>query len=122
MNSARVLILQKPNDFLRLRRANRIWTGPTGHVLRETMDEIPNKQKEPRLLISGVTTRVCVQTSMHDGSDRGEPCRRVADGCKHHFPTFRQGALGMHLAENRAVGWVAGSDTLPVGLEWAYGR
>ncbi len=61
------------------------------------------------LLFTGVTTEVCVQTSMREANDRGYVCLIVSDGTDSYFPAFKQAALEMIVAQGGIVGWCAPS-------------
>jgi len=61
------------------------------------------------LVFTGVTTEVCVQTSMREANDRGYTCLIVEDGTESYFPEFKAAALAMIAAQGAIVGWVAGS-------------
>ena len=72
------------------------------------------------LLITGVTTEVCVQTTMREANDRGYECLLVEDGTESYFPEFKQATLDMITAQGGIVGWVAGSEAVLTGLAHAY--
>lgn len=59
------------------------------------------------LLVAGVTTEVCVQTSMREANDRGYECLVIEDACASYFPTFHQATLEMLSAQGGIVGWRA---------------
>jgi nicotinamidase-related amidase len=61
------------------------------------------------LLFTGVTTEVCVQTSMREANDRGYICLIVEDGTESYFPEFKRAALEMIVAQGGIVGWCAPS-------------
>ena len=58
------------------------------------------------LVFAGVTTEVCVQTSMREANDRGYDCLLVADATESYFPEFKAAALRMITAQGAIVGWV----------------
>ena len=62
-----------------------------------------------QLLFMGVTTEVCVQTSMREANDRGYVCLIVEDGTESYFPSFKQAALEMIVAQGGIIGWCAPS-------------
>ena len=64
------------------------------------------------LVFTGVTTEVCVQTSMREANDRGYECLLVEDGTASYFPAFKAAALAMIAAQGAIVGWHAPSATL----------
>jgi nicotinamidase-related amidase len=59
------------------------------------------------LLICGVTTEVCVQTTMREANDRGFECLLVEDATESYFPEFKAAALAMVRAQGGIVGWTA---------------
>ena len=64
------------------------------------------------LIVMGVTTEVCVQTTMREANDRGYDCLLVEDGTESYFPAFKQAALDMIRAQGAIVGWTAPSRVL----------
>ncbi|MEK9969555.1 MAG: cysteine hydrolase, partial [Ferrovibrio sp.] len=59
------------------------------------------------LLFGGVTTEVCVQTSMREANDRGYECLLVEDATESYFPEFKAAAIEMIRAQGAIVGWTA---------------
>jgi biuret amidohydrolase len=59
------------------------------------------------LIITGVTTEVCVQTTMREANDRGYECLLVEDCTESYFPEFKQATLEMVRAQGAIVGWTA---------------
>jgi nicotinamidase-related amidase len=60
-----------------------------------------------QLVFAGVTTEVCVQTSMREANDRGYECLLIEDATASYFPAFKQAALEMIRAQGAIVGWTA---------------
>jgi biuret amidohydrolase len=71
------------------------------------------------LLFTGVTTEVCVQTSMREANDRGYACLIVEDGTQSYFPEFKRAALEMIVAQGAIVGWCAPSAAVLAALDQA---
>jgi biuret amidohydrolase len=69
------------------------------------------------LVFMGVTTEVCVQTSMREANDRGYEGLLVEDGTESYFPAFKQAAIEMITAQGAIVGWCAPSSRLIAGLQ-----
>ena len=62
------------------------------------------------LLFAGVTTEVCVQTTMREANDRGFECLLVEDATESYFPDFKAATLAMIRAQGAIVGWTARTD------------
>jgi nicotinamidase-related amidase len=59
------------------------------------------------LLFMGVTTEVCVQTSMREANDRGYDSLLLEDCTESYFPAFKTATLEMMRAQGGIVGWTA---------------
>jgi nicotinamidase-related amidase len=57
------------------------------------------------LVFAGVTTEVCVQTTMREANDRGYECLLVEDATESYFPEFKAATLAMIRAQGAIVGW-----------------
>lgn len=57
------------------------------------------------LVFAGVTTEVCVQTSMREANDRGYECLLVEDATASYFPHFKVATIEMIRAQGAIVGW-----------------
>jgi nicotinamidase-related amidase len=68
------------------------------------------------LLFMGVTTEVCVQTSMREANDRGYDCLLLEDCTESYFPAFKAAAVEMMRAQGAIVGWTATSGQLLAAL------
>ena len=68
------------------------------------------------LVFMGVTTEVCVQTSMREANDRGYDCLLVEDGTESYFDEFKAATLAMVAAQGAIVGWTAPAAALIGGL------
>jgi len=60
-----------------------------------------------QLVFAGVTTEVCVQTSMREANDRGYECLLIEDATESYFPEFKADAIEMIVAQGGIVGWAA---------------
>jgi len=58
-----------------------------------------------RLIFGGVTTEVCVQTTMREANDRGYECLLVEEATGSYFPEFKAQTLAMIRAQGGIVGW-----------------
>ncbi|NBS46293.1 MAG: cysteine hydrolase [Betaproteobacteria bacterium] len=69
------------------------------------------------LVFMGVTTEVCVQTSMREANDRGYDCLLLEDCTESYFAHFKSATLEMIRAQGAIVGWTAPSDALLTALD-----
>jgi biuret amidohydrolase len=65
------------------------------------------------LIFGGVTTEVCVQSSMREANDRGYECLIIEEATGSYFPEFKAAALAMIRAQGGIVGWTALLEDLP---------
>lgn len=70
------------------------------------------KRNITNLIITGVTTEVCVQTTMRCANDRGYDCLLVEDGTDSFFPEFKESTLKAVVAQGGIVGWTCTSDKI----------
>jgi nicotinamidase-related amidase len=70
-----------------------------------------------QLVFAGVTTEVCVQTSMREANDRGFECLLVEDATQSYFEAFKQATLAMIRAQGAIVGWTAPLSSLETVLD-----
>ena len=68
------------------------------------------------LVFAGVTTEVCVQTTMREANDRGYECLLAEDATESYFPEFKAATLAMIRAQGGIVGWTAPTDTIVKAL------
>src|SRR3954447_16670231 len=72
-----------------------------------------------KLIVTGVTTEVCVHTTVREGNDRGFECLVLSDCVGSYFPEFQEVGLKMIAAQGGIFGWVAPSSSLIAALDQA---
>ena len=60
-----------------------------------------------QLVVAGVTTEVCVQSTMREANDRGFDCLLVEEATASYFPEFKSATIEMIVAQGGIVGWAA---------------
>ena len=80
------------------------------------LHEILQNRGITHLLFGGVTTEVCVQTSMREANDRGYDGLLLEDCTESYFPAFKSAAIDMIRAQGAIVGWTAPSHALLAAL------
>jgi nicotinamidase-related amidase len=73
------------------------------------LGDVLSKYGIENLLVCGVTTEVCVNTTVREANDRGYRCVVLADGCASYFPEFHEMGLKMIKAQGGIFGWVSQS-------------
>jgi nicotinamidase-related amidase len=68
------------------------------------------------LVVAGVTTEVCVHTTVREANDRGYECLVLSDCVGSYFPEFQRVGLEMVAAQGGIFGWVATSTDFTAAL------
>ncbi|MBM7046665.1 MULTISPECIES: cysteine hydrolase family protein [Rhizobium] len=72
-----------------------------------------------QLVFAGVTTEVCVQTTMREANDRGYECLLAEEATESYFPEFKEAAIAMIRAQGAIVGWTAHVDDILETINYA---
>lgn len=88
-----------------------------GAFCRTGLESILWERGITHLLFAGVTTEVCVQTTMREANDRGFECLLIEDATESYFPEFKRATIDMVRAQGGIVGWTSTSDEVIRALE-----
>ena len=81
-----------------------------GAFCRTNLEDILQKENITHLLFTGVTTEVCVQTTMREANDRGYESLLIEDATASYFPEFKSSTIEMLRAQGGIIGWTAKSE------------
>jgi len=95
------IVLDKPGK-------GAFYATPLGDILAE--------RAITHLVFAGVTTEVCVQTTMREANDRGFECLLAEDATESYFPEFKAATLDMIRAQGAIVGWSATVEQVAAAL------
>jgi nicotinamidase-related amidase len=73
------------------------------------LEKLLKAERVETLIVCGVTTEVCVHTTVREANDRGYKCIVPGDGCASYFPEFHEAGLKMIKAQGGIFGWVTDS-------------
>ena len=80
-----------------------------GAFFATDLHELLRNRAIDTLLVCGVTTEVCVHTTVREANDRGYRCIVPGDCCASYFPAFHAAGLAMIKAQGGIFGWVSDS-------------
>lgn len=92
-----------------------------GAFYETPLSDVLKQLEITHLIFVGVTTEVCVQTTMREANDRGFECLLVEDCTDSYFAEFKKTTIDMITAQGAIVGWAADSAAVISALEIAYG-
>jgi nicotinamidase-related amidase len=69
-----------------------------------------------KLVVTGVTTEVCVHTTVREANDRGYECLVLSDCVGSYFPEFQRVGLAMIAAQGGIFGWTAPAAEFVAGV------
>lgn len=87
-----------------------------GAFYATALGDILKQRGIENLLVCGVTTEVCVNTTVREANDRGYRCVVLADCCASYFPEFHEMGLRMIKAQGGIFGWVSSSSEVLAAL------
>ena len=80
-----------------------------GAFFATDLDLILRNKKIETLFVGGVTTEVCVHTTVRQANDRGYECIVLSDCVGSYFPEFQRVGLEMIKAQGGIFGWISSS-------------
>jgi nicotinamidase-related amidase len=83
-----------------------------GAFFATDLDTILRQRGIKQLIVTGVTTEVCVNTTVREANDRGYDCLVPEDCVASYFPQFQVAGLEMIKAQAGIFGWVSACDML----------
>ncbi|HUA76774.1 MAG TPA: isochorismatase family cysteine hydrolase [Acetobacteraceae bacterium] len=83
-----------------------------GAFFATDLDAILKHRGIESLLVAGVTTEVCVHTTIREANDRGYECLVVTDCVASYLPKLHEAALAMIAAQGGIFGWLAPSESV----------
>ena len=83
-----------------------------GSFYATDLETILRAKNIAHLVVTGVTTEVCVQSTVREANDRGFESLILSDCTGSYFPEFHASALEMFAAQGAIIGWVGTSTQL----------
>lgn len=90
-----------------------------GSFYATDLEKILRDWRIENLVVAGVTTEVCVHTTVREANDRGYECLVLEDCVASYFPEFHRVAIDMIKAQGGIFGWVSSSTELLTTLQSA---
>ena len=76
-----------------------------GAFYATALHELLRSSSVSQLVVAGVTTEVCVQSTMREANDRGYECLLATDATASYFPAFKASTIDMLCSQGGIVGW-----------------
>lgn len=73
------------------------------------------------IVFAGITTEICVQSTIREANDRGYQCLLAEDATESYFPAFKTATLEMIRAQGGIIGWTATTTQILNGLGHGHG-
>jgi len=83
-----------------------------GAFCRTNFEALLQERGLRHLIFAGVTTEVCVQTTMREANDRGYDCLLATDATESYLQSFKAATIEMITAQGGIVGWAASTDKI----------
>jgi nicotinamidase-related amidase len=87
-----------------------------GAFYRTDLQELLAARGIDHLIVTGVTTQCCVQSTLREAVDRGYFCLTVADACAAFEPAHHAATIDVIQSEDHLFGWIADTDEVLRGL------
>jgi biuret amidohydrolase len=88
-----------------------------GAFFATDLENVLHNRAITQLLICGVTTEVCVSTTVREANDRGYDCLVMEDCTASYVPGFHESALAMIVSQGGIFGWVCNSSAAIAALQ-----
>jgi len=88
-----------------------------GAFFATDLDAILHDRGVRQLIVTGVTTEVCVHTTVREANDRGYNCLVPEDCVGSYIPEFHEVGLKMIKAQRGIFGWISDSSRILKALE-----
>lgn len=87
-----------------------------GAFCRTSLETILDDMGLQQLVFAGVTTEVCVQSTMREANDRGYDCLLATNATASYFPEFKASTINMLVAQGAIVGWATTAESIAEAL------
>ena len=87
-----------------------------GAFYHTDLDDYLKEKQIDTLFVCGVTSEVCVSSSIREATDRGYRCIAVSDCCASYFPELYDIAMRMVISQGGIFGWSTDSSVVSNAL------